>query len=539
MQDNTRTRFSASAMPRLEACPSSIAKIAEVDAFLDATGGREMVYTEAALGDTAHEILSQLPYQSKAHGLGTPYNTYKALKAITESDTYRQSVDSGMFWFIYRAARRRDEMLDFCVSAAPGRVESIDVELDTQRLFTTIETAGQGNEPFSGLGDVVVKIESHEGGKRHLTGAILDYKSGWTAHEGRSNRQLTALAHLLKANNPELETVHTGLITRDNINREAEVFTYDAPLLERAEKVVRGIVGASVHILDGYEASRDSEGTPSPEMEARIEDSSAVSDHCAYCGGKAACMKLQQSLEAAYAAEMENIEMMPAADVMALAGRIIAADGSKGVRMPKDLKPLVIASVEARYAGIEGEEASGAKAAVKKFKATDLTRFLNEHYTPESVLEIFDMNKDTLFAAMKRVRDLDAQHNLLDKLKRETENLARAYLEKQEMEGMALEPGAARVSLKAGEQGIDPSPYEVFRSLSDAIPTVGAEDFISATASCSATMIRSFLAEMMGVNESGVVEELDKRLGHENPLFMKEGNPRIVLCETEEAAVKI
>jgi hypothetical protein len=539
MDDSTRTRYSASALPRIEACPSSIAKIAEVNAFLDAHGGSEHVYRESAMGDMAHEILSKLPYQSKKHGIGQPYNLYKELSALTESEPYRASVDKGLFWFLFRAVQRRDEMIDFCLGEAPGRVSSVEVELDTQRLFADVPVK-DGYERFSGLGDVVVRITSEDGdGTRHLTGAIFDYKSGWSALDGQSSRQLMGLAYLLQANNPELEAVHTGLITRDSIHKEAEVFTYDAALLDRAAEATAGLIGASVPLMDAYLAGADREGTPPEEVEQALFEASGVSDHCAYCGGKAACQKLQQTLEAAYAEDMDKLEQLPAAAALSLAGKLMEADGTKTIRMAKDLKPLVIEAVGKSVAKQEGIEEKEGLARAKKMKGGELVSHLDAHFTANDILEIFDMDITKLRKLMVKVQELDRKHTLLEKLQKEANNLTRSYLSFEEDEQMALEPGLARIAMRAGEDGYDPAPADVFAALQEVIPGVSEGDFISATASCNPTMIRSFLAAQLKVDESKVVEHLDKTLGEpNNPLIMREGSPKVVLNVKEEESAK-
>lgn len=273
--------MSASGSERLDACPSSQARILQILDFAEQHNVHVSDESAAAgRGNLYHDYLQLFPIFSAKHAIGKAYSPSKRLEQLmAQSGDNLANIDKR---FILGALKKRSEFVDtffdFAQQKSGSRIESVFIDLDANRLHGTFGLK-QYQSKFSGLADVRIHAVM-KNGERY--GAIIDYKSG-NSHTVVKNKQLRSLLVLLnKSVQQEYgQGLQGGLVTiidTDAINgsRQLHADYYSSTAIEQADLAVNRMIARNAQMI-------------STNSDDDLDQQARFGKHCLYCQGKANC----------------------------------------------------------------------------------------------------------------------------------------------------------------------------------------------------------------------------------------------------------
>lgn len=324
MKDQTRTRVSASAFPRLAQCPASLGRAAEVAAFLSENALEyPTIDNYAAKGDAVHALVASIEVR---HPVLTGSSMPPLFKTVArQCESFGIEPRSQEFWFAFNALKARDALIGYMVNVAggAGMIERFDMRLDSERLFEDLDIDENRTERISGIADFRLALHKRDGTCQQL---IVDWKSGWGAvQDSESDRQLHALAVLAAGDAPNTTAVYAAKLVASEQWSRPRLVRFDRATLRAARSKIRSITRDAV---DALEIVEQAQGKPSPKDSARLDQQAQTGNHCMYCAGKMACRKIQQTMEREH-----SQRVAPQIPVVRAAGAAIKAQRKEGKDM--------------------------------------------------------------------------------------------------------------------------------------------------------------------------------------------------------------
>lgn len=463
-------QLSASAMARYEACAASYSRELEAWNFFQDQKIFGLAIEETAIkGSDINEVFKNIPYVSEKTAIGgKPFNLYRKInQVVAEIDA---SMKPGDFWFVFKAVRKRDAMIDYLISSVPNPVKNIEIKLDSLRFQKTISYK-KHSENVSGLTNVLVIVTDANNQKHAL---ILDYKSGLhPVDRSETNRQLITNAALVRENIADISRVLVGILARDSISEKTKLAEFREPELQLASRWLDRYAKASIDAKEIYEKGNATK--LSTKTQAQLETLSQVGDHCFFCRGKVCCTKLHKSIE-----NMSEIYD----------------------RDEKQHENFLSARNEIREARKSGNI--------------------------ETIMTTIQLAE-----AIKTTKGFVSKLNLIEKLNEELCDIARQLNEKgKNLPGIGFESGKTYLRLRDDVDTSPKKVWEAMKPVLP--KNLTQTEFLSECCDVDPIKVRAKLSDFKSIPERQVFDKLLTPLKESNPFTIKSGKISVVLVENVE-----
>lgn len=474
MDDPTRTRISASAFPRLDKCPASLAKEREVNAFLDEKGVEyPRIDNYADTGDRVHNLIASVPLHHLRLDGRSPGKPFREL--AKRSKDFGIKVKSPEFWFAFNALKARQSMTNFMVNRAmeEGGVERYSAKLDTERLFDEVPLEEGKSERISGVADFRLSMETKSGKTLQM---IVDWKSGLGAQQDtEKDRQIHTLAHLGYVAEPDTTELFAAKYVASEQWEVPRLVRFDKDMLVRAGEQIGEITRRAAALDDRM---RESASKPTEAVNRSIEKQANPGNHCMYCGGKVACRKLRQVVD-----KRREEEIAPA-----------------------------LPEIRAGSAKIK---------TLKKKPAEEIT----------------EMEMDDLLQSAQSAQELVRDTGVIERYRKEAEAIVRSVAQKESIEGVEVKQGIAYPAVAAGADGHVPTAHETLDAIVDAVNTMKEdldrdwfyEQLMDKGLSLKVGNVRDVIGEVLELSKHEVIPALSEATKGECPLTMEERAGKVVI----------